>query len=138
MLVCYSFVLSFFRCRKLSRRLAFDPVRDGGHLCVVAVGGDEVRCAWGVVCLESGWRDTLQHTATHCNTLRRSATHCNALRRTATHKRELQRRQTHCNTLQRTQQHTALHRGEHASFARVATLATRRMGVAARRMVRRG
>jgi len=31
--------------------------------------------------------NTLQHTATHCNTLH--ATHCNALQRTA----------THCNTL---------------------------------------
>ena len=37
-------------------------------------------------------RDTLPHTATHCNTLQHTATHCNTLQHTA----------THCNTLQET------------------------------------
>jgi len=36
-----------------------------------------------------GTRNSLQHTAAHCNTLQHTATHCNTLQQTA----------THCNTL---------------------------------------
>ena len=36
--------------------------------------------------------ESLQHTATHCNTLQHTTTHCNTLQHTA----------THCNTLQHT------------------------------------
>jgi len=62
--------------------------------------------------------NTLQHTATHCNTLRsrrrqtvqHTATHCNTLQHTATHSAHggdrqcntLQHTATHCNTLQHT------------------------------------
>jgi len=108
--VVFLLVLSFFRCRKLSRRLAFDSVRDGGHLCVVAVGGDEARCAWVVVCLESGCTDTLQHTATHCDAVQLTATHCNALLHTKKSFREDRHTATHCsahnNTLHRTEENT--------------------------------
>jgi len=82
--------------------------------------------------------NTLQHTATHCNTLH-TATHCNALQHTTTHcntlqhirhytaiygntlqhiaihRNILQHTAKHCNALQRTlirgstQQHTAIH-----------------------------
>jgi len=60
--------------------------------------------------------DSLQHTATHCNTLQRTATDCSTLQHTATHCSTLQRTATHCNTLQHTAahcdtlQHTATHR----------------------------
>ena len=33
----------------------------------------------------NAFRDTLQHTSTHCNTLQHTATHCNTLQHTATH-----------------------------------------------------
>ena len=53
--------------------------------------------------------DTLQHTATHCNTLPHTATHCNTLQHTtwycttfATHCTTLQHTATHCNTLPHT------------------------------------
>ena len=48
---------------------------------------------------------SLQHTATHCNTLQHTATHCNTLRHTA----------THCNTLQ----NTATHRLERCTIPRL-------------------
>ena len=55
----------------------------------------------------SGWRSTLQRTATHCSALQRTATHCNALQRTPTLipslstaiTHLLQHTATHCNTL---------------------------------------
>jgi len=43
---------------------------------------------------ESCTKDTLQHTATHCNTLQNTA-----LKHTATHYNTLQHTATHCNTL---------------------------------------
>ena len=55
--------------------------------------------------------NTLQHTATHCNTLQphtytspceRYAPHCHTLQHTATHCNTLQHTATHCNTLQHT------------------------------------
>ena len=46
--------------------------------------------------------DSLQHTATHCNTLQHTATHCNTLQHSATHCNTLQHSATHCNTLQYT------------------------------------
>jgi len=54
--------------------------------------------------------DTLQHTATHCNTLQHAATtHCNTLQHAATHHNVLpfvETSATQCNTLQ----YTATHR----------------------------
>jgi len=67
---------------------------------------------WILVC-----RNTLQRTATHCNTLhhqlhlldpslpQRTTSHCNTQQRTATHCNALQRTATHCNALQRTATH---------------------------------
>ena len=52
--------------------------------------------------------NTLQHTTTHCNTMQHTATHCNTWQHTPT----LQHIATHCNTLQYTAeilQHTATH-----------------------------
>ena len=49
--------------------------------------------------------DSLQHTATLCNTLQHPATHCNTLQHTAIHCNTPQHTATHCNTLQ----HTAIH-----------------------------
>ena len=49
---------------------------------------------------------SLQHTATHCNTLQHTATHCISLQHTATIFHALQHNDaTHCSTLQ----HTATH-----------------------------
>jgi len=59
--------------------------------------------------------DTLQHTATHCNTMYNTATHCSALQLAATHCNTLQHTAAHCNTLSHTAthcntlQHTATH-----------------------------
>ena len=62
--------------------------------------------------------NTLQHTATHCNTMQthviwqHTAIHCKSLQRTATHCNTLQHTAIHCNTLQVSatqQQHTATH-----------------------------
>jgi len=61
-------------------------------------------------CVESGYRHTLQHTATHCNTRQHTATHCNYVEKgycTLTHcdyvengyRNTLQHTATHCNTL---------------------------------------
>jgi len=45
---------------------------------------------------------SLQHTATHCNTLHHTATHCNTLQHTATRYTSLHHTAQHCNKLQRT------------------------------------
>ena len=79
-------------------------------------------------------RNTLQHTATHCNkesrfdmtfalldiaapstycsTLQLIATHCNTMQHTATHCNTLQHTATHCNALQ----HTATHCNTESRF----------------------
>jgi len=64
------------------------------------------------VCEHCCHRNTLQHTATHCNytathcsTLQHMAAHCNTLQHTATHCNTLQHTATRCNTLK----HTATH-----------------------------
>jgi len=49
--------------------------------------------------------NTSQHTATHCNTSQHTATHCNTLQYTAAHRNTLQHTAKHCNI----QQHTAIH-----------------------------
>jgi len=54
---------------------------------------------WVGVGLEG--RDTLHHTATHCNTLQHTVPHCNVLRNTATHCHTLPHTATHCNTSNR-------------------------------------
>jgi len=52
--------------------------------------------------------DTLQHTATHCNTL--PATHCNSLQQTATHCNRILQISTDCSTLQHCLHVPAFHR----------------------------
>ena len=52
-------------------------------------------------------RNTLQHTAAHCNILQHTAAYCSTLQRTATHCNTLQHTVTHCSTLQ----HTVTHLG---------------------------
>jgi len=37
---------------------------------------------WNVIVVNTLQRNTLQHTATHCNALQHTATHCNALHHT--------------------------------------------------------
>jgi len=64
--------------------------------------------------------NTLQHTATHCNTrntLQRTTTHCNALQHTSTHYNTLQHTATHCNALQHTATHydTLQHNATHCN-----------------------
>ena len=85
--------------------------------------------AWKIETRSATQSNTLQHTATHCNTLlqrtathwknlsetsqltglgrerltlQHTATHCNTLQHTATHCNTLQHTATHCNTLQHT------------------------------------
>ena len=83
--------------------------------CLIYVCDMCVTCVWHVcgmihACVWHTWmwgvhhtnlRDTLQHTAIHCNTLQHAATHCNTLQHTA----------TRCNTLPR---RWRLGRGAHA------------------------
>jgi len=61
------------------------------------------------ICSHVPYRNTQQHTATHCNTLHRTITHCKTLKHNDTHLNEHPSR-TQYNTLQPTASHsTALH-----------------------------
>ena len=67
-----------------------------------------ITCSW-VPGARKMQLDTLQHTATHCNSLQQIATHCNTLQHTAAHCNKLQctgcPERARCNTLQRTATH---------------------------------
>ena len=121
--VCCSVLQLYHVCLCLSSALIHMPWADECtwwvHLtCAYVFQVHSSTCGW---VHRSRRRQTLQHTATHCNTLQHtplteetdSATHCNTLQHTATHCNTLRsrRRQTvqHTATHRNTLQHTATH-----------------------------
>ena len=76
--------------------------------CHAYVNTSRHMCEWNMLL-------TLQYTATHCyNTLQQTATHCNTLQHSATHCSTLLNTATHCNTLREwgillTLRHTTTH-----------------------------